>query len=102
MTFAESSPAFTRFEYSVCLSAIRPPHVKHLTGVSISSIFHRLSIIKTIADYSFYQKDGNVISISASCSSAIQPHFLFVTINDFVLLSVTSVLMWIGGKKILE
>src|SRR5215212_3324134 len=36
MTFAGSSPVLTRFEYSACLSAMSPPHVKHLTGMSIS------------------------------------------------------------------
>src|SRR5215212_1504220 len=53
MTFAGSSPALTRFEYSECLSAISPPQVKHLTGISIS-FFHLsviLTIIKTITVY---------------------------------------------------
>ena len=39
MTFDGSSPVLTRFEYSACLSAISPPQVKHLTGMSISRTF---------------------------------------------------------------
>lgn len=78
MTLAGSSPVLTRFEYSACLSAMSPPHVKHLTGMSIFLIPLSviLSIIKTITVYTKCQRfsggaERNISAAAALSSSGL-------------------------------